>query len=171
VARGGRLVVLVCVLGLGVLALGAAPASPGSPQVHFDATLTARTTGGSGWCCGRLIEFEGSGVLMGVGAVEFTGRWLSGCSFPFAPTPCFRRLDLMLVASNGDRLSIRGNDEWTFPSDPEPTALMWSTDSVLSSGRLARFVASGTYTVKDEGPGVTISLDGTSQHGGPRSAS
>jgi hypothetical protein len=159
-----RLALLACVVALGALALGAAPASVGASSGKLDATLTASTTGGVGWCCGHGVSFEGTGVVMRVGAVDFTGDWLGGCSFFTLPTPCFRRLNLVLTARNGDRLSIRGNDEWTQPFDSAPTTSTWSTDPAGSTGRFADFMASGTYTFVEAAPGgsgVTISLSGT----------
>jgi hypothetical protein len=169
----GRLAVPACAV---ALALAATPASLGASSGKLDATraslgaspgkltatLTASTTGGVGWCCGRGVTFEGVGVVMRVGAVEFTGGWLGGCSFFTLPTPCFRRLDLVLTARNGDRLSIRGNDEWTQPFDLAPTTSTWSTDPAGSSGRFADLTASGTYTFSEApgGSSVSISLTG-----------
>jgi hypothetical protein len=162
VVRYGRIAVLGCVL---AMAAAAAPASPGAAK--FDATLSARTTGGTAWCCGQVVEFEGSGVVMRMGAVEFTGQWIAGCSFATLPTPCFRRLDLVLRARNGDQLSVRGANEWTQPVDPAPAAMTWASDPANSTGRFADFTASGTYTLVQsaDGASVTISLAGLKLHG------
>jgi hypothetical protein len=159
--RYGRIAVLGCVL---ALAAAAAPASSGAAKM--DATLSAHTTGGSAWCCGQVVEFAGSGVVMRMGAVEFTGRWIAGCSFPTLPTPCFRRLELVLIARNGDQLSIRGDNEWTQPVDPAPAATTWASDPANSTGRFTAFSASGTYTLvlSADGASVTISLAGLKLH-------
>ena len=156
--------VLGCVVVLAALTLGATSVSLGASSGKLEAELTASTTGGSAWCCGTSVDFEGSGVVKRVGAVEFTGHWLGGCSFFTLPTPCFRRLDLVLTARNGDTLSIRGDDEWTQPFDPAPATLTWSTDPAGSSGRFADLIDSGTYTLTQDpsGTSVTISLSGAS---------
>jgi len=163
-----RIGVVLSVLGVAALAPAATSASSGATAVSFDATLTATSTGGTAWCCGTLVEFEGNGVVPGLGALEFTGEWLHGCSFAFPPTPCFRRLDLVLVARNGDRLTIHGDNEWTYPVDAPPQVLTWGSDPASSSGRFADFVASGTFVVVEEGPGLTIELAGERQPGRAR---
>jgi hypothetical protein len=155
-----RFGVFVSVLAAAAVTAAATPASPSAATAHFDATLSATATGGGGWCCGSFVEFEGNAVVPGAGALEFTGEWLHGCSFPLAPTPCFRRLDLVLVARNGDRLAIRGNNEWTYPVDAPPQVLTWSSDPASSSGRFTDFVASGTFVVVEAGPGLEIELTG-----------
>jgi hypothetical protein len=166
--RYSRLAVLASVVALTALLPVATPASASSPPLKFDATLTGTVTGGTAWCCGKSLVFQGSAVVMGVGAVEFTGGWLGGCSFFTLPTPCFRRLGLVLVARNGDQLSLRGSDEWVLPFDPAPQATTWTDDHANSTGRFADFSASGTYTFEEdlEGLTVTISLSGTRQRGG-----
>ena len=159
-----RLGVLACVFAIAALALAVTPATPSSASAKLDATLSGNITGGAGWCCGESIDFEGSAVVMGIGKVDFAGHWLGGCSFFSLPTPCFRRLDLALVARNGDRLVLRGNNEWTHPVDPAPTVTTWATDPTGSTGRFAGHTASGTYVfVKDPAETtVSISLTGTS---------
>jgi hypothetical protein len=160
------LAILACALAVTVISAAATPASASSVPVRFEATLTGVATGGGGWCCGTFLEFRGSGVVMGVGAVAFTGRRLSGCVFPFVDTaPCFRTLDLLLVSPNGDRLAIRGHDEWQFPVDPPPQVTTWSVDQANSTGRFADFAASGTYTYAVDGS-VLITLSGTRRPGG-----
>jgi hypothetical protein len=163
-----RIGVLLSVLAVATLTPTATPASSGAATARFDASLTATPTGGTGWCCGSLVEFEGNGVVPSVGALEFTGRWLHGCSFAFLPTPCFRRLDLVLVARNGDALTIRGDNEWTYPLDAAPQTLTWSSDPVSSSGRFADLIASGTYVVAEDGRTVEIDLVGERQLGRAR---
>lgn len=105
-----------------------------------------------------MVDFAGSGVVPKLGAVDFTADWLGGCSFATLPTPCFTRLELVLVARNGDRLTLRGNDEWTRPSDPEPAAMTWTSDPAASTGRFAGFTASGTYTLVEAPSGSTASI-------------
>jgi hypothetical protein len=157
-------VTLVCIVAVAAISAAAAPASANSAPVRFDATLVATTTGGGGWCCGTFVDFEGTGMIMGVGAVEFTGRRMSGC-FPSPPSDtaaCFRTLDLTLVARNGDTLVIRGNNEWLFPVEPPPQVTTWSVDEASSTGRFVDLAASGTYTfVAEFGVGVVITLSGT----------
>ena len=159
-----RLGVLGCMLAFAALALAVTPAAPSPAAAKLDATLTAEITGGAGWCCGESVDFEGSGAVMGMGRVDFTGHWLGGCSFFSLPTPCFRRLDLELVTRNGDRLVLRGNDEWTQPADPAPAVTTWTTDPVGSTGRFAGLSSSGTYVFSKDQAGTTasISLTGTS---------
>jgi hypothetical protein len=161
-----RLAILASVFVLTAISALATPASASSPSVRFDATLTGTVTGGGGWCCGTFIDFEGSAVVKGVGAVEFTGHRLSGCLFGFPTMPCFRRLDLMLVARNGDQLVIRGNNEWVFPIDPVPQVTTWSVDKTSSTGRFADFAASGTYTFEFLYPDALVTLSGTMQPAG-----
>jgi hypothetical protein len=162
-----RLAVVASLLAVTAVVPAATPASAGSPSTKVDATLEGSVTGGGAWCCGHFLDFQGSAVMMGAGTVAFTGSWLGGCSFPTLPTPCFRRLDLLLVARNGDQLALRGRNEWTLPSEPAPQATTWGVDQTNSTGRFADFSASGIYTF-DEGVGsstVTISLSGTRQPG------
>jgi hypothetical protein len=163
--RGGmmksRLAILGTVFALTAIVAPTTPASASSPSVGLNATVTGTVTGGTAWCCGRRLDFQGSAVVMGIGRVEFSGTWLGGCSFPTLPTPCFRRLDLALVARNGDRLAISGNDEWVRPFDPEPQATTWSVDQTSSSGRFADFAASGTYTFAFDATTVVVTLAGT----------
>jgi hypothetical protein len=158
--KHGRLAILACVVAVTAISAVATPAAASSDSVKLDATLTGTVTGGVGWCCGTGITFEGSGVVMRVGAVEFTGGRLSGCAFPFDETPCFRRLNLTLVARNGDQLAIRGSNDWTFPVDPPPQVTTWSVDQTSSTGRFADFAASGTYTFEFLNPGVRVTLSG-----------
>ena len=161
-----RLAIVACVLALGAISAVATPTAASSPSVRFDATLAGTATGGFGWCCGTHIDFQGSGVVMGVGAVEFTGGRRSGCLNPlvFDPTLCFRTLDLMLVARNGDRLAIRGNNEWLLQIESPPLVTTWSVDQTNSTGRFADFAASGTYTFTAD-QGVLVTLSGTRQPG------
>jgi hypothetical protein len=168
VVRYGRLGVLGCVLAIAALAIAVTPASPRPASPKLDTTLTATITGGSAWCCGKSVDFEGSAVVTSMGRVDVTGRWLGGCSFFTVPSPCFRRLDLTLVARNGDRLTIVGNDEWTRPFDPAPEVTTWASDPARSSGRFADLTASGTYTFHEDPDGSTarISLAGTSHRQG-----
>jgi len=156
--RYGRLGVLGCVLAIAALAIAVAPASPNPARPKLETTLTAPITGGTAWCCGKSVEFGGSAVVPRIGRVHATGRFLGGCSFFTAPTPCFRRLDLTLVARNGDRVVLVGNDEWTRPSDPAPEVMTWATDPARSSGRFADLAASGTYTFHEAPDGSTVTI-------------
>ena len=163
-----RLAFIACVFGFAAISIGASPAATHSPSLRFEATLAGTTTWWTGWCCGTVIEFRGTGTVMGVGAVEFTGRRLSGCEFPpvSGSTRCFRTLDLSLVARNGDRLGIRGNDEWLNPIESPPQVTSWRVDQSNSTGRFADFAASGTYTfAADADQGVLIALTGVRQRG------
>jgi hypothetical protein len=165
--RYKRWILTAGVCALAVLTLATATASAKSSSTKLTTTVTATVTSGTAWCCGRVVEFAGSETIMGIGAVDFTGRWIAGCSFPTSPTPCFRRLELVLVARNGDRLVLTGNDEWTLPFDAPPEATTWASDAANSTGRFADFAASGTYTleVSTDGTSVTLTLSGIRQNG------
>jgi hypothetical protein len=158
-----RIAVLTVALAAFAFAPTVAAGSPSTSDARFEADLEGISTGGTAWCCGELVQFKGTGTVRAVGGVGFTGQWLHGCSFPSLPTPCFQRLELTLVTRNGDRLVIRGDNEWTLPFDPAPAALTWTTDPASSSGRLARIEAAGTYTVVGDGPAIELSLAGTRQ--------
>jgi hypothetical protein len=160
--------ILACLSAVLAITAATTPASAGVASPGFDASLTGQATGGGGWCCGTFVHFQGSGVVMGVGAVDFTGTYTSGCSFSFppAPAPCFKALDLLLVTRNGDRLAIHGDNQWLSGVDPAPQVTTWSVDESASTGRLADFTASGTYTFASESSGVLVALVGSRQSNG-----
>jgi hypothetical protein len=160
-----RIAVLASVFALTAISAMATPASAGSASVRLSSTFTGAVTGGGAWCCGTFFNFEGSATVMGVGAVEFTGHRLAGCSDPLPlPTTCLRRLDLMLVARNGDQLAISGNNDWLRPVDPAPEVTTWIVDQTRSTGRFADFAASGTYTFElVDATAVVVTLSGVRQ--------
>lgn len=155
--------ILACLSAVLAITATTTPASAGVDSPRFDASLTGQATGGGGWCCGSFVHFQGSGVVKGVGAVDFIGTYTSGCSlsFPPAPAPCFKALGLLLVTRNGDRLAIHGDNQWLLGVDPVPQVTTWSVDASASTGRLADFVASGTYTFATESSGVVVALVGS----------
>ena len=162
--------ILACLSAVLAIAAATTPASAGVASPGFDATLRGQATGGGGWCCGSFVHFEGSGVVKGVGAVDFTGTYTEGCLNPAVfigrPAPCFKVLNLLLVTHNGDRLAIRGDNQWLLGVDPVPQVTTWSVDESASTGRLADFVASGTYTFDSEFSGVVVALVGSRQPNG-----
>jgi len=72
-------------------------------------------------------------------------------------------LDLVLVARNGDQLAISGNNDWLRPVDPAPEVTTWSVDQTRSTGRLADFAASGTYTFELVDATAVVTLSGARQ--------
>jgi hypothetical protein len=83
---------------------------------------------------------------------------------PDPTTTCLRRLDLRLIARNGDILGLAEDVSWTFPDDPEPSAT-WRVDQNLSTGRFATYAGSGAYSSETFADGrVRITLSGTLGH-------
>ena len=165
----GLLGILACLCVVVAVAAAATPAPASAASARLDATLTGTVTGGFGLCCSSTVFFAGSGVVMGVGRVEFTGSFASGCLNPFVfnPTPCFRILDLLLVSPSGATLAIGGDNRWLF-GEPPAQVLTWSVDATRSTGRFADFEASGTYTFSspDSAGVIAIGLTGVRQAGG-----
>jgi hypothetical protein len=145
-----------------VLAAPASAKSQGEGTGNFTVVLSGTITGGTGWCCGSTFDFEGSGVVPGVGAVAFSGTWLGGCTGIADPTTiCMQQLDLQLVSRSGDVLSLSADASWEFPVEDEPAAT-WTVDQASSTGRFAKYRGSGTYSVVDAGSGiVVVALAGT----------
>lgn len=162
---GARRKVVVVLVALTAALAVAGPVGARSTSSAKDVTLTATVTFASGWCCGTSTDFEGEAVIPRVGAVAFTGNWLSGCLFfpGDVSYPCFRRLDIEFVTRNGSVLSLKGDNEWTFPTEVEPTVLTWSVDPAASTGRFSSFSGAGTYALALEGSSVTIELSGVLQ--------
>jgi hypothetical protein len=160
--------ILACLVAMSAVTAATSPASAGVASPGFDASLRGQATGGGSWCCGSFVEFQGSGVVKGVGAVDFTGSYTSGCLNPlvFDPALCFKTLDLRLVTRNGDRLAIHGDNQWRLGIDPAPQETTWSVDESASTGRLADLVASGTYTFATESSGIVIALTGSREPNG-----
>jgi hypothetical protein len=157
--------ILACLFAVTAITVAATHASASAAAPRLDASLTGTATGGGSWCCGSFTEFQGSGVVMGVGAVDFTGTFRAGCDNPliFDPALCFRMLDLLLVARNGDTLAVQGDDRWLLGT-AAPQVTTWSVDETSSTGRFAGFAASGTYVFAVESPGVSITLSGSRTH-------
>jgi hypothetical protein len=158
--------ILACLCAVTAITAAATPAPASAASPRLDATLTGTVTGGFGLCCSSTVFFEGSSVVMGVGAVEFTGSFASGCLNPliFIPTPCFRRLDLLLVSPSGATLAIHGDNQWLL-GEPPPQVLTWSVDANRSTGRFADFEASGAFTFSSSSSdgSVVIALSGVRQ--------
>ena len=152
--------ILACLCAVMVVTAAAAPAPASAASARLDATLTGTVTGGFGLCCSSTVFFQGSGVVTSVGRVEFTGSFASGCLNPlvFNPTPCFRILDLLLVAPSGDTLAIRGDNQWLL-GEPTPQVLTWSVDATRATGRFADFAASGVFTFSSSGSDGSVVIE------------
>ena len=74
-------------------------------------------------------------------------------------------LDLTLTAANGDRLVLRGDNQW---STTPPPALTWEV--VSGTGRFSQLSGSGTYEIRrvfasdGQTASVTLTLDGELGH-------
>jgi len=119
--------------------------------------------GGSCVCFVPFWNFAGSTNISHLGGFDFTGAYSDGyfcsdigtdfsCLVPLTYT---RSLTLTLTAASGQRLVL---DEH-FASTTRPSLLAegdnpiqgeWTVDPEQSSGRLARFTGSGTYTLSYE---------------------
>jgi hypothetical protein len=129
------------------------------------ATLTGTATLESFWCCGFRVRLDGRGVVRGIGAVTFSGSYMSGSIPTSPPYGGEAHLDLTLTAPNGDAIVIAGSIVFPLGEGRLGDPLPWSIAS--STGRFAQASGSGTYTVRLTRPlspttsCVTITLVGS----------
>lgn len=147
------------------IAVGAAAPAALAAQQPVAANLAGSTQFIAGWCCGDIWGISGSGVVRGIGMVNFSSQYTTAVD-PFLtfveglgfvpPYGEERELSLTLTAPNGDAVVLTGSAEWSQADPPPP--LTWSVAS--GTGRFAGASGAGTYRVSLDGSNATVTLSG-----------
>jgi len=128
---------------LAVLVLGAAwPAAATAAERPISAVLTGTVTESWWWGHGSGSEFEGEGVVKGLGKVSFAGTHDEGCNVWAWPNPdaCWHSFDLTLTTASADTLVLSSRTQWSL-DEVEPPLLEWTLE--LGDGRFAGYSGAG----------------------------